>query len=74
MKRDSGIPSPHCAEGPKAFARFDSEVRRLLSVPHEAIVERERAYKEQAERNPKRRGPKKKVKPSSSGRASRAKD
>jgi len=62
-----------CIKGKKAFTRFDKEVKHLLSVPHEAIMERERAYKEQAERNPRRRGPKRKVKPSASGRASRAK-
>ena len=62
-----------CIEGKKAFTRFDKEVKHLLSVPHDTIAARERAYQEESERNPKRRGPKRKPKPSASGRASRAK-
>ena len=74
MRSSNSIPSQECAEGIAAARCFDKEVRFLLSVPHETIAERERAYKGRAARNPHRRGPKPKVKPSASGRVSRARD
>ena len=43
---------------------FDNLVDRVLAVPHAEILRREKEYQEQAEQNPKRRGPKRKVKPS----------
>ncbi len=73
MKKDP-TSLPECSEGPTAFWRFDKEVRFLLSVPHDTIAARERSYQEGVECNPTPRGPKRKVKPSASGRASRAKD
>lgn len=48
-------------EGPEAVARFDSLVRKVLSVPHDEIMRREAEYKLQSAMNPKRCGPKKKV-------------
>jgi hypothetical protein len=51
-------------EGPEAVTRFDALVRKILSVPHEEIMRREAEYKMQSALNPKRRGPKPKVKPS----------
>jgi hypothetical protein len=45
-------------EGPEALARFGDTLQRLLSVPHSAIVRRERAYRKKVEANPNRRGPK----------------
>jgi hypothetical protein len=50
-------------EGPEAASRFDALVRKVLSVPHAVIIEREAEYKRQAALNPHRRGPKPKVKP-----------
>ena len=55
---------PECEEGPDAFHRFDEGVKQILSVSHDTLVRRERAYKKRALANPKKRGPKPKVKPS----------
>ncbi len=46
------------------FDEFTKLVDRVLSVPHAEIVRREKKYQEEATQNPKRRGPKRKVKPS----------
>ena len=43
---------------------FDNLVDRVLAVPHTEILRREKDYQEQAAQNPKRRGPKRKVKSS----------
>ncbi len=64
MKRESKTPLPDCIEGPEAFSSFDNEVKHLLAVPRATIERRERAYREKSLRNPNRRGPKPKVKPS----------
>jgi hypothetical protein len=58
--------TPDVIEGPEAYKRFDALVRKVLSVPHEEIVRREAEYKRQSARNPNRRGPKPKAKPSAS--------
>ncbi len=47
--------------GPDQFARFDTVVRKILSVPHSEIVRREAEYKRQSALNPRRRGPKPKA-------------
>jgi len=46
------------------FDTFTRLVDRVLSVPHAEIVRREKEYQKQVAQNPKRRGPKRKVKPS----------
>jgi hypothetical protein len=46
--------------------RFDKALRKILSVPHAVIVEREAEYRRKAALNPNRRGPKRKIKPSAS--------
>jgi hypothetical protein len=51
---------------PSEFDEFTKLVDRVLSVPHTEIVRREQKYQKQAAQNPKRRGPKRKVKPSAS--------
>lgn len=48
----------------KEFQAFRNLTDRLLSVPRRTLEEREAHYREQAARNPKKRGPKPKVKPS----------
>lgn len=65
---------PDCHDGPEAAARFDSEVRFLLSVPHSLIKRRERAYRKKSETNPNRRGPKRKIIASASDHESRVVD
>jgi hypothetical protein len=42
---------------------FDNLVDRVLSVSHEEIKRREAEYRKQANANPRKRGPKPKVKP-----------
>jgi hypothetical protein len=39
---------PECHEGPDAAARFEEEVRFLLSVPHTALFRRENARQTKA--------------------------
>jgi hypothetical protein len=56
------------------FEEFTELVDRVLSVPHDEIVRREKEYQEQVAQNPKRRGPKRKVKPSAVARESTDKD
>jgi hypothetical protein len=63
MKTELASPLPECIEGPEAFRQFDEGVKQILSVPHSTLVRRERAYKRKVAANPKRRGPKPKVKP-----------
>jgi hypothetical protein len=52
---------------PSEREAFDQFVDRLLSVPHSEIVRREQEYQERIMQNPKKRGPKRKVKPSAVG-------
>jgi hypothetical protein len=53
---------------------FDNLVDRVLSVPHEEILRREKEYQKQQALKPKRSGPKRKVKPSAVGHESSDKD
>ncbi len=48
----------------KEFHAFDSLMGKLLTVAKSTIHERHAAHKKKAALNPKRRGPKPKVKPS----------
>ena len=50
---------------PKVDA-FTNAVDRLLAVPHDEIQRREKEYRKQVEQNPRRRGPKRKIKTSGS--------
>jgi hypothetical protein len=43
------------------FAAFDRTMGKLLSVSHEELKRRMDTYKEQAAKNPNKRGPKPKV-------------
>ena len=46
------------------FQQFDSLMGKLIKVPKSAIHERHTEHKKRAALNPKKRGPKPKVKPS----------
>ena len=46
------------------FRAFDKAMGRILSVSKEELLRREEEYKRQAALNPRKRGPKPKVKPS----------
>jgi hypothetical protein len=48
------------------YKAFDALVSKLLSVSHEEIKRREEEYRKRADANPRKRGPKRKVKPSAS--------
>jgi hypothetical protein len=48
------------------FDAFTKAIDRLLSVPRDELQRREKEYRQQVEQNPKRPGPKRKVKPSAS--------
>jgi hypothetical protein len=50
----------HSAE----YDAFTALVDRALSVSHEEIKRREAEYRRRADANPRKRGPKRKVKPS----------
>jgi len=56
----------HSAE----FQAFDTLVGQLLTVSHEEMKRREAEYRKQVDANPRKRGPKPKVKPSISDPAS----
>lgn len=49
-------------EGAEAFRRFDNAMGNILSVSHDELVRRERAYQRKAKQNPNRPGPKPKAK------------
>jgi hypothetical protein len=51
------------------YETFTSAVERIMSVPKAEILRREAEYKKQADLNPRKRGPKRRVKPSASGHA-----
>jgi hypothetical protein len=48
------------------YEAFKDILGRVLSVPREEIQRREAEYKRKSEANPRKRGPKRKVKPSAS--------
>ena len=52
----------HSAE----YEAFTNTVDRVLSVSHEEMKRREAEYRKRADSNPRKRGPKRKVKPSAS--------
>ena len=52
----------HSAE----YDRFTRLVDQVLSVPREEMQRREAEYRKRADANPRKRGPKRKVKPSAS--------
>ena len=52
----------HSAE----YKRFTNAVERIMSVPKVEILRREAEYKKQSDLNPRKRGPKRKVRPSAS--------
>ena len=48
------------------YESFTDAVRSIMSVPKTEILRREADYKKRADANPRKRGPKRKVKPSAS--------
>jgi hypothetical protein len=56
--------APNRRERSDEYDAFSALVSRILSVPKTEILRREAEYQKQAALNPKKRGPKRKVKPS----------
>jgi hypothetical protein len=48
------------------YKAFDTLMGELLSVSHEELQKREAEYRRRADANPRKRGPKRKIKPSAS--------
>jgi hypothetical protein len=55
------IKKPEMIEGPAAFQRFRDGMKAALAVPHSELQRRIEARREQAAKNPNRRGPKRKT-------------
>ena len=55
----------------KEYTAFDALMGKLLAVDKDTVQRRIEAHKAEAAQNPRKRGPKPKVKPSASGTASR---
>jgi hypothetical protein len=56
------IKKPEMIEGPEAYTRLRDAARAVLAVPHAEMKRRLDAHREQAAKNPNRRGPKPKAK------------
>jgi hypothetical protein len=54
--------APEYEEGPQAYERFRAAMQGILKVPHSVIQERIAQHRKEAARNPRKRGPKPKVK------------
>jgi hypothetical protein len=52
------VKKPEMIEGPAAFQRFRDGMKAALAVPHSELQKRIEAHREQAAKNPNRRGPK----------------
>jgi hypothetical protein len=48
------------------YNAFTDAVRSIMSVPKSEILRRDAEYRKQADANPRKRGPKRKVKPTAS--------
>jgi len=55
------IKKPDMIEGAEAFRRFRDATKAALAVPHSEIQKRIEAHREQAAKNPRKRGPKPKL-------------
>lgn len=57
-------PATQMIEGPDAYLRFENAMRAVLAVPRSVVQQRIQEHRKQADLNPRKRGPKRKVKPS----------
>jgi hypothetical protein len=49
---------PEYVEGPEAWTRFQTAMKKVIAVPHAEIQKRIEEQREQAAKNPNRPGPK----------------
>lgn len=52
--------TPEMINGPEAWTRFETAMRKVIAVPHAEIQRRIEEHRKQSAANPNRRGPKKK--------------
>lgn len=52
---------PEYIEGPEAAERFQKAMKGIIAVPHNVIQERIEKHREEAAKNPHKRGPKPKT-------------
>lgn len=55
-------PPPEMIEGSETWDRFQNAMKRGIAVPHAEIQKRIETHRQEAARNPNRRGPKPKAK------------
>lgn len=60
---------PEYVEGPEAFERFNNAMKKVIAVPHAEIQRRIEQHREEAAKNPNKRGPKPKKLSASHGPA-----
>lgn len=58
--------APEMIEGPEAYQHFENAMRAALAVPRAVVLQRIEAQRKQADLNPRKRGPKRKVTSSAS--------
>jgi hypothetical protein len=56
--------NPEFDETPQAATRFRTIMKQILSVPRSEILKREAEYQKRIAQNPRKRGPKRKIKSS----------
>jgi hypothetical protein len=56
-------PRAEMIEGPAAWKRFASSMKRVIAVPHSVIQRRIEEHRKEVAGNPHKRGPKSKLKP-----------
>jgi hypothetical protein len=55
------VKKPEMIEGADAFRRFREITKAIVAVPRSELQKRMETYREQAAKNPNRRGPKRKA-------------
>lgn len=56
-----GTETPNMIEGPEAYKRFETAMKKVIAVPRAVVQQRIEQQRTQAQANPNKRGPKSKV-------------